>query len=47
MASFEFLAAPILHPEVEGYEALPQDANNKQFGKFLREYVQCNNAAVK
>jgi hypothetical protein len=47
MASFESPAAPILHPKVKGHEALPQDANNKQFGKFLREYVQRNDAAVK
>jgi hypothetical protein len=47
MASFEFFAAFILHSEVEGHEALPQDANNKQLGKFLREYVQRNDAAVK
>jgi hypothetical protein len=47
MAFFESPAAFILHSEVEGHEAFPQDANNKQFGKFLREYVQRNDAAVK
>jgi hypothetical protein len=47
IASFEFSAALILHSKVKGHEILPQDANNKQFGKFLREYVQRNDAAVK
>jgi hypothetical protein len=47
MASFKSPAALIFHPEVEGHEALPQDANNKHLGKFLREYVQRNDAAVK
>jgi hypothetical protein len=47
MAFFESPAAFILHPEIEGHEALPQNANNKQLSKFLREYVQRNDAAVK
>jgi hypothetical protein len=47
MASFESLVAPIFHPKVKGHEALSQNANNKQLGKFLRKYVQRNNAAVK
>jgi hypothetical protein len=47
MASFEFFAAFIFYSEVKGHEALSQNANNKQFGKFLREYVQRNDATVK
>jgi hypothetical protein len=31
----------------KGYEALPQDPNNKQFAKFMRNYTQSNDTAIK